>query len=179
MFVGVLLLVASMWDMTTWTPAVSQIHIITAIIVQGAGLGFVFTPLQVVAFATLPVARRTDGTSLLSLFRNVGSAVGVSVTSALLTRNVQVEHSVLAGGIDPFNRALQTGGAVTAQLDPATGHGAALLDQMINQQSLIISYIDDFKLMMLTTAPTALLLLLMRRPKSFVPVAKDHAAVID
>ncbi len=179
MFFGVVLLVGSMWDMTTWTPDVSPAHIITAIVVQGAGLGFVFTPLQVVAFATLAPARRTDGTSLLSLFRNVGSAVGVSVTSALLTRNIQVEHSVLAGMITPFNRALQTGGAVSAQLDPATGHGAALLDQMINQQSLIVSYIDDFKLMMITTAPTALLLFLMRRPARIALVKDDHAAVID
>jgi DHA2 family multidrug resistance protein len=179
MFIGVMLLVGSMWDMTHWVPEISQAHIVITIIVQGAGLGFVFTPLQVVAFATLPVARRTDGTSLLSLFRNVGSAVGVSVTSALLTRNMQIEHAVLAGTISPFSRVLQDGGAVQAQLNPATGHGAALLDQMINQQALIISYIDDFKLMMLTTLPTALLLFLMRRPQRVTAVASDHAAVID
>jgi DHA2 family multidrug resistance protein len=175
MFGGVVLLVGSMWEMMGWTPDVPQQTIIVTIIVQGAGLGLVFTPLQVVAFATLPASRRTDATSLLSLFRNVGSAVGVSVTSAMLTRNMQVEHSVLAAGITPFNRVLQTGGPA---LNPATPHGAAVLDQMINHQSLIISYIDDYKLLMLTTMPTALLLLLMRRPAR-VKVASEHAAVID
>ena len=179
MFVGIALVVGSMYEMTGWTPDVAQSRIVIAIMVQGAGLGFVFTPLQVLAFATLPAERRTDGTSLLSLFRNVGSAVGVSVTSAMLTRNTQTEHSVLAGYITPFNRALQGGGAVQAQLDPATSHGAQLLDVLINQQASIIAYIDDFKLMMLTTLPTALLLLLMRGRRKAAAAAAEHPAVID
>ncbi len=38
---------------------------------------FVFLPLQVLAFATLPPQYRTDGASLFSLFRNIGAAIGV------------------------------------------------------------------------------------------------------
>ncbi len=71
-----------------------------------------FIPLQVIAFATLAPQFRTNGTALLSLFRNVGSAIGVSVTETLLTRNTQIEHSVLAGYVTPFNRALQGSQAV-------------------------------------------------------------------
>ena len=56
------------------------------------GVGFVFLPLQVLAFATLPPQYRTDGASLFSLFRNIGAAVGVSVTSTMLARNTQVLH---------------------------------------------------------------------------------------
>ena len=63
------------------------------IMVQGVGLGLVFIPLQVLAFATLPGALRTDGASLFSLFRNIGAAVGVSVTSSMLARNTQVLHA--------------------------------------------------------------------------------------
>ena len=43
-------------------------------------------------------------------------------------------------------------------LDPATRHGAALLDQMINQQAQIIAYNNDFRLMTLTMVPPLLLL---------------------
>ena len=81
-----------MWEMTTWTPDISQWTIIMTIMVQGAGLGFAFLPLQVLAFATLPPQYRTDGASLFSLFRNIGSAIGVSVTSSLLAHNTQVLH---------------------------------------------------------------------------------------
>jgi hypothetical protein len=47
-------------------------------VLQGFGLGIVFTPLQVVAFATLPSELRTDGTALFSLLRSLGLAIGVS-----------------------------------------------------------------------------------------------------
>jgi DHA2 family multidrug resistance protein len=175
---GVLLLCGSLWQATTWTQDVSEHVLMVNIMLQGAGLGFVFIPLQVVAFATLDPRLRTDGTSLLSLFRNVGSAIGVSVTFAMLAHNTQVVHAELGAAITPFNRALQGGGAVTRMLAPGTAHGAAMLDQMVNQQALLIGYIDDFKLLVLTTAPTFLLLFLMRRPGRLVaPPADAHAAM--
>jgi DHA2 family multidrug resistance protein len=149
------------------------------IMVQGAGLGFVFIPLQVIAFATIDPALRTDGTSLLSLFRNIGSAIGVSVTSALLARNEQILHSQIGAAVTPFNRALQTGGAVTRMLNPATAHGAAMLNGMVDLQTAIIAYLDDFKLMMMTTLPTVFLLMLMRRPSRTGAAPVDAHAAMD
>jgi DHA2 family multidrug resistance protein len=178
MAIGVVLVCWSLWNSTSWTPDVSERAVIVNIIVQGAGLGFVFIPLQVIAFATLDPALRTDGASLLSLFRNIGSAIGVSVTSALLASNEQVLHSQIGAAVTPFNRALQVGGNVTQMLAPTTPGGAASLDQMVNNQSAIIAYVDDFKLMMLTTLPTLLMLMLMRRPRrGGAPPADAHAAM--
>jgi DHA2 family multidrug resistance protein len=54
---GLILLCASFYIMTGWTPDVSQ-H---TIILQGFGLGLAFMPLQVLAFATLAPALRTEG----------------------------------------------------------------------------------------------------------------------
>ncbi|HEY0204632.1 MAG TPA: DHA2 family efflux MFS transporter permease subunit [Acetobacteraceae bacterium] len=179
MALGIALLTWSLWDMTGWTPDVDSTRVIWVIIVQGAGLGFVFIPLQVIAFATLPAELRTDGTSLLSLLRNVGSAVGVSASSALLARNIQINHAELAAGITPFNQALHGRGVVAHLLAPGTAKGAAMLDGIINQQASIIAYLDDFKAMMLVTAPAALLLFLMRRPVVAAKADGDHPAVLD
>jgi len=164
MALGVLMLLWSLYAATGWTPDIGAKQLILTLMVQGAALGFVFIPLQVVAFATLPPAMRTDGASLLSLFRNVGSAIGVSITSSQLAHNIQVVHSELGAFVNPFNRALQGGGTVSRILDPRTYAGARVLDGMINTQAQIISYIDDYKLMIWTTLPTLLLLVIMRRP---------------
>lgn len=169
---GIVLLVWSIWDMTAWTPDVAQWRIMATITVQGAGLGFLFIPLQVLAFATLPGQYRTDGASLFSLFRNIGAAIGVSVTSSMLVHNTQVLHEQIGGAVTPFNRALMSGGAVEHFWDPATRHGAAMLDRVINQQALIVAYVDDYKMMIFTTAPMLLLLLLMRRSR---PVGRPKA----
>ena len=179
---GVVLLLWTLYAATGWTPDVSASSLIVTLVIQGAALGFVFIPLNVVAFATLPVQLRTDGTSLLSLFRNVGSAIGVSITSAMLAHNIQVVHAELGAAVNPFNRALQTGGAVSHFLNPGTALGARALDGMVNNQAQIIAYIDDYKLMMFTTLPTLLLLFVMRRPgtpAASAPGEAAHAAVMD
>lgn len=178
MALGIVLLAYSLWSMTGWTPDVSRTTIVVNTVIQGAGLGFVFIPLQLVAFATLPAELRTDGTSLLSLLRNVGSAVGVSACSALLAHNVQVVHSELAANITPFNPALH-GSTAMHMLAPATARGAALLDQMVNNQATIIAYLDDFKAMLFVTAPAILLLLLMRRPATMAKPDPEHGAALE
>jgi DHA2 family multidrug resistance protein len=175
---GILMLAWSMWEMTRWTPDISQWTIILTIMVQGAGLGFVFLPLQVVAFATLPPQYRTDGASLFSLGRNIGAAVGVSVTSSMLAHNTQVLHESIGASVTPFNRALQGGGMVSRMWNPMHTHGAAMMDQMVNQQAQITAYIDDYWMMVLTTLPSLLLLLLLRRPRaSGAAPVEAHAAM--
>ena len=176
MAIGIVMLAGSLYRMTGWTPAVSESTVIWNTMLQGAGLGFVFVPLQVIAFATLEPALRTEGTALLSLLRNVGSAIGISVTSALVTRGGQVEHSVLAGFITPLNRAFQ---GSAAGMMPTTPHAAQVLNGMITRQSEIIAYNNDWKLMMLLSLPMLLLLLLMRGPNKGAGGGGDHAVVMD
>ena len=178
MAAGIAMLCWSFWVMTGWTPDVTEGAVAFVIVIQGVGLGLVFIPLQVLAFSTLAGALRTEGAALFSLFRNIGAAIGVSVTSDLLAHNTQALHAEIGSYVNPFNRALQHG-AAQHMLNPAIHHGAAMLDQTINQQAQIISYVDDYRMMIFTTAPALLLLLLMRRPRVSAPAApgESHAAM--
>ena len=169
--IGLLMQCWSFWTMTGWTPDVSERELMITIAVQGAGLGLVFTPLQVLAFATLAPSLRTEGAALFSLGRNIGAAIGVSVTTSLMAHNAQALHEVIGASVNPFNRALQTLSSAHAWIDPARRHGAVMLDQIVNHQAQIIAYVDDYVLMIFTTLPALLLLLLMRRP-GHVPMAE-------
>ena len=162
MAMGLLLLGAAFDSMSAWTPDVPQSRMMLTLVVQGFAIGFVFNPMTVMAFTTLPAALRPYSTSLQALCRSLGQAVGVSVTSMMLVRNTQVSHADMAGGITPFDRVLQGHDAVAQALSPDTAHGAALLDQMINHQAQIIAFNDDFSLMKFVVLPPLLLLLLMR-----------------
>jgi MFS transporter, DHA2 family, multidrug resistance protein len=167
--VGLILLCASFYIISGWTPDVSQHDIIVTIVLQGTGLGLVFTPLQVLAFATLPASLRTEGASLFSLLRNIGAAIGVSITTTMLARNTQTLHALIGEHVTPFNRAL----AMTGAYNPATLHGAALLDKVVNQQAQIIAYANDYILLICTTLPAMLLLVFMRLPRSQAPVEAE------
>ncbi len=164
MVLGIGALAYSFWEMATWTPAVTPFTLSWVTAIQGFGLGFVFIPLQVLAFATLPAQFRTDGAALFSLVRNVGSAIGVSVASFMLAQNTQIVHAQLAEGLTGFNHMLQTGGAYLFW-NTATYAGRAALNGEVSRQALAVAYTNDFKLMFWVSLPTALLVLLMRRPR--------------
>jgi DHA2 family multidrug resistance protein len=173
---GLLLTAWAMYDMTGWNQNVSQWTIAVTGFIQGAGLGFLFVPLTTVTFATLAPEQRADGTGLYNLSRNVGSSVGISVVSYLLTRNNQINHATIASHVTAFNHVFDNS-IVRHALSPWTASGRAALDQLIQTQASIISYIDDFKLMMiLSLAAIPLVLLLRHAPAS---AENDHAMVME
>ncbi|MCS0502901.1 MDR family MFS transporter [Ancylobacter mangrovi] len=166
----------AMYEMTGWTPDVSQWTIVWVGFVQGAGLGFLFVPLTTVAFSTLPAHMRGDGTGLYNLSRNIGSSAGIAYVTALLSDNVQINHENIGAYVTPFNRAFDDP-AVHDNLNPLLASGRAALDEIITHQATIIAYIDDFKFMMLLTLVAMPLVLLLRRPAS--PAPTDHAVVME
>jgi DHA2 family multidrug resistance protein len=172
---GVICIAWAMWDMTQWTPEVSVWRLSIVTLIQGAGISFVFIPLQVVGFATLDPKLRTDAAALFSLSRNIGSAFGVSVTSALLAANVQTLHSQFAEQITPFNRALQSG-ATGLFLGPATPFGLQAIEGQVRYHALVSAYANDFLLMFWVCLPLLPLLFFMKKPKAQVAVrAADMA----
>ena len=82
---GLSLTCLSLFYMTGWTDQTGVAEIVTVSIAQGFGFGLVFVPLSTVAFLTLPNHLRTDGTSMLTLMRNVASSIGISIVIAQLT----------------------------------------------------------------------------------------------
>lgn len=175
---GFLVSAWAMYDMAGWTPDVSQQRIMLTGFLQGGGLGLLFVPLTTITFATLPAEYRGDGTGLYNLSRNIGSSVGISLVSYLLTRNVQVNHAEIATYVTPYNRLFELP-AIKHAWDPATLAGRAALDEVITRQATIIAYIDDFKLLMILCLAALPFLALLRTPRRQVAPADDHAMALD
>ena len=162
---GFLICAYSLWQMAHWSLAVDQFHIIASGLIQGLGMGLVFIPLQVSAFATLTPRLRTEGSSLLNLFRSLGASVGIALMTVLVGHSIQTSHSDLASHV-----TAATGSVVdvsTVDRYQAFGDMAlGLLDGEINRQAAMIAYINDFWLMMWITIAAAPLALLMRRNRA-------------
>lgn len=168
----------ALYEMMGFTPDTSETAIIATGFLQGASVGFVFVSLSTVTFATLPTELRTQGTSIYSLMRNLGSSIGISVTGALLISNTQVNHADIAASVTPFNHALHQG---AAQLlwNPLSTHGAAALNGEITRQAAIIAYVDDFKLMMIISIVALPLVFLIRKPRVTAGATDAHSAVME
>jgi DHA2 family multidrug resistance protein len=149
--------------MTDWTPDVSEGTVSLVTFVQGLGMGLVFVPMNLVAFATLTPQMRTDGAGLTNLMRNIGSAFGVSLTTTILANSVQSIHAQLAGTASMFNRALGVNGP-SMYMNPQIPFGLANLNSLIEYRAQVQAYANDFLFMFLISMPVFAVIWLMKRP---------------
>jgi MFS transporter, DHA2 family, multidrug resistance protein len=147
---GLSLTCFSLFYMTGWTDQTGVPEIVVVSIAQGFGFGLVFVPLSTVAFLTLPNHLRTDGTSMLTLMRNVASSIGISVVIAQLTEGSRRVYAVLSEHINPFNHAMQMPD-VRGMLDMNTDAGRALADVLVGLQAQIIAFSQDYQMVMMFT----------------------------
>ena len=134
----------SLWTMTHWSIDMDYRQIVISGFVQGLGLGMVFMPINLIAFAQLPALFRTDGSTLMTLFRNIGASFGISAIVDQLARNSQTSHADIAANVtsfklpalDPATTAAQLGDFGTAMLD--------LLNGEVSRQAAFIAYLDSF-----------------------------------
>jgi len=175
---GLSLIAVTLYEMTGWTADVPVQTIVINSVIQGFGLGLVFVPLSTAAFMTLPNHLRTDGTSMLTLVRNVASSIGISIVIAQLTRGTTRVHAVLAEHINPFNNALQMPN-VTSTINLNTDMGRAMMDLIVSAQAQIIAFSQDFELVALVTICAIPLVLILKSTKAAMQAPSDHAAVME
>jgi DHA2 family multidrug resistance protein len=99
---------------------------------------------------------------MFSLVRNVGSGVGISMVTTVLAQMQVVNQAELGERITLDAAPLR---------DFAAAHGGfanvvSSINGLITQQSAMIAFLDDFKLMMFITILSAPIVLILRRPKA-------------
>jgi DHA2 family multidrug resistance protein len=170
---GLTLATLTLNRMVDFTDQTSSLTIVETSIAQGFGLGLVFVPLSTVAFMTLPGHLRTEGSAILTLVRNLGSSIGISMVIAQLTNETIRAHAYLSEYVTPFNNALQAP-AVSSILSTTTATGRAMLDRMVTEQAAIIAYANDFKLLMYLTAATIPLVFFIGSSRMPQPTASNE-----
>jgi DHA2 family multidrug resistance protein len=175
--VGLGIVALSLWQMTGFSLLMGPGPIVISGVVQGFGLGFVFTPLSTIAFSTLPRQYLTQGTALFSLTRNIGGSCGVAIVEALLVENTQSVHARLVEHLRPDNPLMQ---ALAPPYSLATHSGVAALNAMATRQAQMIAYIDNYYFMMMIIILSLPLLLLLRRPgRAAAAVGKEPAVALE
>lgn len=153
----------SLWEMSGFTPQVSQAALIRTGAIQGFGLGFLFVPLTTMTFSTLPPELRNQATAIYSLMRNLGASIGIAVVIFLLVRDTQAIHAGLVQHVTIFNPALRMPGVAELwSLDTAAGRMA--LDEMVFREARAIAYSNDFRLLALLALAAIPFTALLRRP---------------
>jgi DHA2 family multidrug resistance protein len=131
-------------------------------LIQGIGGGFVFLPLSVMVFATLPNRLRNEGAALFALTGNIGNAIGISLLSRELIHYTAASRAHLVEGVRPDNPIVQYG---MPDFDPGNADLLARMNAEIFRQSSMVGNIDTYYLVFLVSLAMIPLVLLLRAPE--------------
>ena len=124
---------------------VSMFEVMWTSAFQGFGNSFLWAPLTVIAFGTLPTAKLGEATAIFHLIRNLGSAIVISVCVGLVIHATGVNYSVLSEHLSLFNEAFSVS-AIRGAWTLETTTGLARLSDEVERQASMIGYINAFYL---------------------------------
>lgn len=160
---GLAIVALSLWMQTGFDLQMGARPVVTSGLVQGFGIGLVFIPLNLLAFATLAPALRTEAAAIYSLMRSIGGAIAISATTALLATNAQTSHGDLGANLSTVTMPFVEAGLAERMGLPSESI-LQFLDLEVNRQALMIAYLDDYWVMMWAALLVVPLVLLLRRP---------------
>jgi DHA2 family multidrug resistance protein len=170
---GLTMVSVSLFYMTRFDLSIDFWTLATARMLQGCGLGFLFVPINTVAYSYLPPEKNNAASGIINLSRNVGASVGISIVTTMLDRRGQFHRDRLAAHLDPANvnvQAMLSNATARLQAQGASATGAlqqsyALLQGTVQRQSEMLAYIDNFWMLALATLVLIPCVLLVRKPK--------------
>jgi len=159
----------ALFRMTNFDLGVDFRTLAVARMVQAGGLAFLFVPINTAAYSFLPREKNNAASGLINLARNVGGSVGISFVTTMLDRRSQFHQSRLVANLNPgsptvqarirsMSRAFEARGS-SPQLATAQAH--KMIEVMVQRQSTMLSYIDNFKILAISAlimVPLALFL---------------------
>jgi DHA2 family multidrug resistance protein len=119
---------------------------------QSAALGFLFVPISIMSYYSMPKSLGADAAALFVMLRNVSGSIGISLSTALVTERTQARQAHLSTWLTPLNKPFNE---LVAQNEAALrAHGWAastlhneavsLVFNTLKLQSAVLAYADVF-----------------------------------
>jgi len=128
---------------------------------QGLGQSVTFTPMTVMAFATLPRHQITEGSAVFTLMRNFGSSLFISMSILVLVRSTTINYARMTEHVTPYqDQRLLLG--LPEVWNPETAGGLLRLSNEMQRQAAMIGYVNAFYLFTFAAAVAVPLAWLLR-----------------
>jgi DHA2 family multidrug resistance protein len=155
---GMCLMLWSMWDLGHLTTAAGEADARLALIIRGAALGLLFTPINNVAFGSLQPHEAQQASGLINLSRQLGGSFGIAVLGTYLTSHIQYHRADLVtnyyAGNPLYEERLHAliGGMVSkgASMVEAQHRAMALLEGQLMRQATMLAYNDCWLFILLS-----------------------------
>jgi DHA2 family multidrug resistance protein len=178
---GVGIFGVSMWTLAHLTTQSGEPDTRTALMIRGFGLGFLFTPINQVAYASLKPQEAQQASGLINLARQLGGSFGIAILATYLNNHIQTHRAYLVTYINSGNpQAIQRMAGLEASFrahgySPDSAHKAAVaaLDATVMRQAQTMSYNDSFLLTLIVFVVVSPAIFILGRVKSRPGAAVD------
>jgi DHA2 family multidrug resistance protein len=132
----------------------------------------IFVPLSTTAVATLSNEQIGNASGLYNFLRNIGASIGISVVDTMLARRQQVHRNELSRYLAPTGVAQQTFLKLQSYLSLHAGprlarlRAYALIQNGLDRQSILYSYVDDLRYMVVVCAICLPIVFMLRPAKA-------------
>src|SRR5262249_28717049 len=118
-YIGIVIFVYAMWRMGHLTTAAGEADARYPLIWRGIALGFLFTPINNVAYANLHPSEAQQASGLINLARQLGGSFGIAILTTFLDHQVALHRADLVANTYATNplfaqRQAQTAAALVA-----------------------------------------------------------------
>ncbi|HKM64093.1 MAG TPA: DHA2 family efflux MFS transporter permease subunit [Acidisphaera sp.] len=173
----------AMWSYSFITHDWGAAELLVPQLLRGFPQVFAVAPSVNLGLGSLPPERLKYASGLFNMMRNLGGAVGIAVSAAILNDRTNAHFLTIASNLTPTNGAMDRLLAAMTQRyamlpgSHGAGHDAALkqLWQLAYREASTLAYADAFRAIMLAFIVATLLVPLMRKvgaPAS--PAASAH-----
>jgi len=178
-FIGIALFVVSMWQLGHLTTAAGEVDARWPLIVRGLGLGFLFTPINQVAYGNLDPRIAQQASGLINLSRQLGGSFGIAVLATFLDSRAAIHRTGLVTNLYATNPAFMQRQHAAAAALMAQGYPAItaqqtsmkVLDLAVTQQATMLSYNDAWMLILMSFVLVAPAVLILKKPRPVSPAA--------
>ncbi len=171
LFVGVSVVGASQWIGSQLTGAAGFSDLVMPQLVRAVGLAFIFIPVSVAALSDLRPEERGNATGLFNLTRELGGSLGTAWMGKVVADGVVTHGQHIAAHLTPYDPAVQDR---LAMLSHAGLPGELVLAGNVQNQALVMSFNDGFRLAMVAILVGIGLVLLLRKPRNTTAPAGAH-----
>ncbi|AJC50542.1 DHA2 family efflux MFS transporter permease subunit [Coxiella endosymbiont of Amblyomma americanum] len=129
--------------------------------ILGFGMGLLMIPLTTYSLATLSKGDITEGAGLYSYSRMLGTSIGISLISTLVTRVTQINWNTLSSYITIYNPSFYQW-MNSHQLPFLSPLGIKRLGLIIQQQASLLGFLDGFRIIFIVFILLIPLLLVLK-----------------
>jgi DHA2 family multidrug resistance protein len=170
---GFILLGASTWMLGNISLEIGMSSVVVPNILNGFAMGFIFVPLTTITLSRLRKQEMGNATGIYNLMRNIGGSVGIATVMTMLVRGAQTHQNVLAGdaGLGSPMASMMARGLQArlfsqgADMVTAQHKALGMIYRSVQQQSALMAYADNFRLIAILAFSCIPLLLLLQKVK--------------